>query len=75
LALDTGFDRSLPHARAVLDVLRRDYTEARRYSKLGWMTPRAYAGAIGTAGTLRYAACSPPRPLATQQTQGSNHGF
>jgi hypothetical protein len=36
----------LPHARAVLEAWRRDYSEERPHSKLGWMTPRAYAGAI-----------------------------
>ena len=38
--------RSLPHARAVLESCRRDYNEARPHSKLGWMTPEAYARAI-----------------------------
>jgi putative transposase len=39
--------RSLPHARAVLEAWRRDYNEERPHSKLGWMTPRGYAGALG----------------------------
>jgi putative transposase len=43
--------RSLPHARAVLEVWRRDYNEERPHSKLGWMTPRGYASALrGNAG-------------------------
>ena len=47
--------RSLPHARAVLEAWRRDYNEERPHSKLGWMTPRDYAGSIRgePAGTLR----------------------
>jgi putative transposase len=66
--------RSLPHARTVLGAWRRDYNEERPHSKLGWMTPRAYASALsGQAG--RDAALrrgSAPRPLATHQTEGSN---
>src|SRR5438477_10976740 len=66
--------RSLPHARAVLEAWRRDYNEARPHSKLGWMTPRDYARAIGgdagRGATLRHG--SAPRPLATNQTPGSN---
>ena len=66
--------RSLPHARAVLEVWRRDYNEERPHSKLGWMTPRGYASALrGNAGrdaALRWG--SAPRPLATQETEGSN---
>ncbi len=37
--------RSLPDARAVLEAWRRDYNEERPHSKLGWLTPRAYAAA------------------------------
>jgi putative transposase len=66
--------RSLPHARAVLEAWRRDYNETRPHSKLGWMTPRAYATSIGgdpgRGAALRQG--SAPRPLATQQTKGSN---
>src|SRR5437868_12221524 len=66
--------KSLPHARAVLEAWRRDYNEARPHSKLGWMTPRDYARAIGgdagRGAALRHG--SAPRPLATSQTQGSN---
>src|SRR5438067_6805525 len=66
--------RSLPHARAALQAWRRDYNEARPHSKLGWMTPRDYARAIGgdagRGAALRHG--SAPRPLATNQTPGSN---
>jgi putative transposase len=66
--------RSLPHAREALEIWRRDYNEQRPHSKLGWMTPRAYAGALsgenGQGAALRWG--SAPRPLATHQTEGSN---
>jgi putative transposase len=66
--------RSLPHARAALEAWRRDYNEERPHSKLGWMTPRGYAsalsGRVGRDAALRWG--SAPRPLATQETQGSN---
>ena len=66
--------RSLPHARAVLEAWRRDYNEARPHSKLGWMTPRAYAtaltGDVGRGAALRRG--SAPRPLATHAIEGSN---
>jgi putative transposase len=66
--------RSLPHARAVLEAWRRDYNEARPHSKLGWMTPRAYAtaltGDVGRGAALRRG--SAPRPLATHEIDGSN---
>src|ERR1700720_3844808 len=66
--------RSLPHARAVLEVWRRDYNEQRPHSKLGWMTPRGYASALsgdpGRDAALRSG--SAPRPLATHETEGSN---
>src|SRR3954447_3399968 len=66
--------RSLPHVRAVLRAWRLDYNEERPHSKLGWMTPRDYASAL-TGETGRDAALrwgSAPRPLATQETEGSN---
>jgi putative transposase len=67
--------RSLPHARAVLEAWRRDYNEERPHSKLGWMTPRAYASAIiETSG--RSAAqpdSSALRPLATAIDDGLDH--
>jgi putative transposase len=66
--------RSLPHARAVLESWRRDYNEARPHSKLGWMTPAAYARAI--SGASGRPAAQPDgsarRPLARQANQGSD---
>jgi len=66
--------KSLPHARAVLEAWRRDYNEQRPHSKLGWMTPGAYASALsgenGRDAALRWG--SAPRPLATHKTEGSN---
>jgi putative transposase len=66
--------RSLPHARAVLEAWRRDYNEARPHSKLGWMTPAAYAAALigdpGRGAALRGGFA--PRPVANHETEGSN---
>ena len=65
--------RSLPHARAVLEVWRRDYNEERPHSKLGWMTPRGYASALrGNAGrdaALRWAPRSGLLPPTKQKVQ------
>ena len=66
--------RSLPHARAVLEASRRDYNEERPHSKLGWMTPRDYAGSI-RGETGRHAAQPDGfarRPLATPANEGSD---
>ena len=67
--------RSLPHARAVLETWRRDYNEHRPHSKLGWLTPAAYASAL-TGQTGRHAArvesCA-SRPLATPANHGLDH--
>lgn len=69
--------RSLPHARAVLEAWRQDYNEKRPHSKLGWMSPRAYARAIRET-TGRSAAqpdSSALRPLAPAIDNGSDqHG-
>lgn len=72
---DETLFRSLPHAREMLELWRRDYNEYRPHSKLGWMTPRDYAlallGEAGRGAALRQG--SAPRPLGNHQTQGSNH--
>ncbi len=66
--------RSLPHARSVLDAWRRDYNETRPHSKLGWLTPEAYAkaltGHIGRPAAL-VDGCS-DRPNATPANHGSD---
>jgi putative transposase len=66
--------RSLPHARAVLETWRQDYNEERPHSKLGWMTPRAYASAIcGGTGQGAHDSCGhAPWPLATHDHEGSD---
>jgi putative transposase len=41
--------RSLPQARVVLDAWRRDYNGQRPHSRLGWLTPLAYAASLEAA--------------------------
>ena len=56
--------RSLQHARGVLEDWRRDYNEERPHSRLGWLTPRAYADALcGKAGVS--SSCAKPRKLSS----------
>ncbi len=66
---------SLPHVRVVLTAWPRDYNDERPHSKLGWMTPSAYAGVLfGTAGrSVALWEGSALRPLATAPTNGSDH--
>lgn len=67
--------RSLPHIRAVLEAWRRDYNHERPHSKLGWMTPGAYASAL-RGEAARHAArpeSSAHRALATQPQEGPDH--
>ena len=66
--------RSLGHARAVLADWRRDYNEQRPHSKLGWLTPQAFADALRghVAGGAAQPGGSAPPALATPQKQGSN---
>ena len=54
--------RSLPHARAVLEVWRRDYNEQQPHSKLGLMTPKDYASALSAETGDRAAQCSLKAP-------------
>ena len=66
--------RSLPHARAVLEAWRRDYTETRPHSKLGWPTPKTCAQALtGQIGrpAARVDGCA-DRPLANPTDPGSD---
>ena len=66
--------RSLHQARAVLETWRRDYNEQRPHSKLGWLTPRAFADALrghAAVGAAQPGGSAPPA-LATPLTQGSD---
>jgi putative transposase len=66
--------RSLPHARATLEAWRRDYNHERPHSKLGWMTPWAYAHTL-LGEAARHAARpdgSARRALATHTQEGSD---
>ena len=62
--------RSLGHARVVLEDWRRDYNEQRPHSKLGWLTPQAFADALRghAAGVLRSLEAPRPRLLPHPQT-------
>ena len=66
--------RSLGHARAVLEDWRRDYNEQRPHSKLGWLTPRAFADALRghAAGGAAQPGGSAPPALATPLSKGSD---
>ncbi len=67
--------RSLPlHARAVLEAWRRDYNHERPHSKLGWMTPDAYASALRgeIARPAEQAEGSARRALASHHQEGSD---
>ena len=56
--------RSLGHARAVLETWRRDYNEQRPHSKLGLLTPSAFADALrGHAGGAAQLEAPHPRLL------------
>ena len=61
--------RSLGHARAMLEDWRRDYNEHRPHSKLGWLTPQAFADALRghAAGGAAQPGGSAPPALATPQ--------
>ena len=67
--------RSLRHARAVLETWRRDYNEQRPHSKLGWMTPQAFALTLhgDAAGGAALRPGSAPPALATPPDLGSDH--
>jgi putative transposase len=65
---------SPPHAGAVLEAWRRDYNEQRRHSTLAWMTPRAYARALGGEGDRHAEQVdgATRQPLATHINEGSD---
>ena len=62
--------RSLRHARAVLETWPRDYNDQRPHSKLGWMTPQAFALTLhgDDAGGAALRRGSAPRLLSHHQT-------
>ena len=51
---------SLPHARAVLETWRQDYNAARPHSRLGWLTPLAYAACLQASSSQRDRPLSLP---------------
>jgi putative transposase len=61
--------RSLPHARALLETWRIDYNTNRPHSRLGWMSPIAYAVQRRSAA-LRSTDGSAPRTAAITAQQG-----
>ncbi len=70
--------RSLPHARAVLEAWRQDYNAERPHSRLGWLTPLAYAAGLQTPSSQQdgplplcggSAACPVASNAETQFTQ------
>jgi putative transposase len=66
--------RSLSHAREVMEAWRRDYNEERPHSKLGWMTPQAFASTFsGNPGQRAAQLESSARwPLAYHPSEGSD---
>ena len=66
----------LAHARATLETWRRDYNTERPHSKLGWLTPAAYASALRTRRDLAllYAKGSAPdHDAIVPPTPNQNH--
>ena len=70
--------RSLPHARAALEAWRQDYNAERPHSRLGWLTPHAYATSLQTSSSQRdrplplsggSASCPVASTIETQFTQ------
>ena len=70
--------RSLPHARVVLEAWRQDYNAERPHSRLGWLTPHAYATSLQTSSSQRdrplplamgSASCPVASAIETQFTQ------
>lgn len=67
--------RSLPHARAVLEAWRQDYNAKRPHSRLGWLTPLAYAACLPTPSsqpdtTLPLSEGSASCPVASTAKTG-----
>lgn len=70
--------RSLLHARAMLEAWRRDYNAERPHSRLGWLTPQAYAASLHASSSQRdrplplaggSASCPVASTIQTQFTQ------
>ena len=61
--------RSLSHTRAVLEAWRADYNNERPHSRLGWMSPAAYA-ATRRSAALRSTDDFAPQAAATTAQQG-----
>ena len=61
--------RSLAHARTELAAWRTDYNTSRPHSRLGWLTPQAYA-ATRRSAALRSIDGSAPRTVAVTTQEG-----
>jgi putative transposase len=71
--LNEALFSSIVHARVILAEWRADYNANRPHSRLGWMTPLAYAATLVPA-TERAAAqrgSFAPRPVAHPAQMGS----
>jgi putative transposase len=67
--------RSLPHARAILETWRGDYNAERPHSRLGWLTPQAFAACLQASssqrdGTLSLTGGFASRPVASHIETG-----
>ena len=67
--------QSLPHARTVLEAWRQDYNAERPHSRLGWLTPLAYAACLQTPSsqpdkTLPLSGGSASCPVASTAETG-----
>jgi putative transposase len=59
---------SLTQARAALEEWRRDYNTVRPHSRIGWLTPTAYAATFAATGHgAALAESSAPWPVATPE--------
>jgi putative transposase len=70
--------RSLPHARATLEAWRRDYNAERPHSRLGWLTPLAFAASLEAPSPQRDRPLPPSEgsaacPVASAAETGFTH--